>query len=255
MNIYLDLFLVFFQVGLLSIGGGYAAIPIIESLVVKEHGWLTAEAFTEMLTISEMTPGPITLNISTFIGEQQAGIPGALLATFSSILPSIVIVSVVAMIYLKFSKITVLQGTLKQLRPVIIGLIASSCLNIIITSFWGKATNVHLGVEVVCSMTLLMLSIGMLSVRDIRSTRNTAIMSLSGIAAVTAASIGVIVYSFVIGSSYVNIKATDLWSIGIFAICLFLMRSKHFQINPILILLFAGSIGLCIAYVPSFWQG
>ena len=252
-TIYLELFLIFFQVGLLSIGGGYAAIPIIENLVVKEYGWLTMEKFTEMLTISEMTPGPITLNVSTFVGEQQAGIPGALVATFSSILPSIIIVSAVAFVYFKFSKIKLLQGALKQLRPVIIGLIASSCLSITLSSFFGSKSNVSLSLAVVCCLTLLVLSAGLLSVPELRETRKSAIISISGIGICASACIAVITYSFVMGLSSINFKATDFMSIGIFALCLFLMRVKMFRVNPILILLLAGSIGLCFAYVPYLW--
>ncbi len=252
-NIFLDLFLVFFQVGLLAIGGGYAAIPIIENLVVSKHCWLTGPEFNEMLTISEMTPGPITLNVSTFVGEQQAGIPGALVATFSCILPSIIIVSAVAFVYFKFSKIKLLQGTLKQLRPVIIGLIASSSLSITFTAMFGDKTNVSLSVGVVCCMTLLVLCAGMLSVPELRATRTSAIMSISGIGLCASACIACISYSFIKGLSYINISVLDLWSVGIFALCLVLLRSKTFRVNPIMILLFAGSIGLCVAYVPYLW--
>ena len=248
--IYLDLFVIFLQVGLFSIGGGYAAIPIIEDLVVDQYGWLTMAEFTEMLTISEMTPGPITLNVATFVGEQEAGIPGALIATFSSILPSIIIVSGLAFLYFKFSKITVIQGALKQLRPVIIGLIASSCLSLIISSFWGTKSEVSISLLAICCMTVLIASAVIISTKELRATRNTAIMTISGVSVAVCASVAMITYSFVMGYSYINMKVIDLWSIGIFVLCLALLRMKTFKVNPILILLFAGSIGLCIAYVP-----
>ena len=85
--IYIQLFLSFVQIGLFSVGGGYAAIPLIQSQVVETHGWLTMNEFTNLITIAEMTPGPIGVNSATFTGLQIAGIPGAIAATFGSIFP------------------------------------------------------------------------------------------------------------------------------------------------------------------------
>ena len=78
MNKLIALFLAFFQIGLFSIGGGYAVMPAIQEQVVHQHGWLTEKTFTDIITISQMTPGPIAVNTSTFVGIQIAGIPGAL---------------------------------------------------------------------------------------------------------------------------------------------------------------------------------
>ncbi len=89
----LDLFLCFVQVGLFSIGGGYAAMPMIQALAVEHYHWLTMGEFTDLMTIAEMTPGPITVNSATFVGIRMAGIPGALVATMGCILPSLIIVS------------------------------------------------------------------------------------------------------------------------------------------------------------------
>ena len=77
--IYLQLFLSFLQVGMFSFGGGYAALPLIQGQVVKTHSWLSMSEFTDLITISQMTPGPIAVNSATFVGEKIAGIPGALL--------------------------------------------------------------------------------------------------------------------------------------------------------------------------------
>ena len=87
------LFLVFFQIGLFSVGGGYAAMPLIQSLVVESHGWLTMAEFTNLMTIAEMTPGPIAVNSATFVGMRCAGLPGALVATFGCITPSLILVT------------------------------------------------------------------------------------------------------------------------------------------------------------------
>ena len=100
--IYIQLFLSFVQIGLFSVGGGYAAIPLIQSQVVETHGWLTMNEFTNLITIAEMTPGPIGINSATFTGLQIAGIPGAIAATFGSIFPSCILVSILALVYCKY---------------------------------------------------------------------------------------------------------------------------------------------------------
>ena len=84
--IYLELFWSFFQVGLFSIGGGYAAMPLIQDQVVDIHPWLTMTGFADIMAIAEMTPGPIALNAATFVGIQVAGLPGALIATIQMVL-------------------------------------------------------------------------------------------------------------------------------------------------------------------------
>ena len=87
--IYLQLFLSFLQIGLFSFGGGYAAMPLVQGQVVTAHGWLSMSEFTDLITISQMTPGPIAVNSATFVGIKIAGIPGALIATLGCILPSL----------------------------------------------------------------------------------------------------------------------------------------------------------------------
>ena len=89
--IYLQLFLSFLQIGLFSFGGGYAAMPLIQDQVVTRYGWLSMAEFTDLITISQMTPGPIAVNSATFVGIRIAGIPGALVATFGCILPSCIL--------------------------------------------------------------------------------------------------------------------------------------------------------------------
>ena len=99
--IYLELFLSFLQIGLFSFGGGYAAMPLIQGQVVNGHHWLSMTEFTDLITISQMTPGPIAVNSATFVGIRIAGIPGALVATLGCILPSCLIVTLIASFYLK----------------------------------------------------------------------------------------------------------------------------------------------------------
>jgi len=136
--IYWQLFLSFLQVGLFSIGGGYAAMPLIQSQVVTKYGWLTMNEFTDLITIAEMTPGPIAVNSATFVGIRIAGIPGAVLATAGCILPSCFIVSLLAFIYYRYKKMSGLQSVLASLRPAVVALIAAAGLSILkLVAFGG----------------------------------------------------------------------------------------------------------------------
>ena len=94
--IYLKLFLSFLQIGLFSFGGGYAAMPLIQEQVVSQHDWLTMTEFTDLITISQMTPGPIAINSATFVVLKGSGIPGAVICTRGCVLPSCILVSLIA---------------------------------------------------------------------------------------------------------------------------------------------------------------
>lgn len=121
----------FFQIGLFSIGGGYAAMPLIQSQVVDQYGWLTMQEFTDLITIAEMTPGPIAVNSATFVGIRIAGFPGALIATLGCILPSLIVVTILAHVYYKYKGAKALDTVLACLRPVVVALIAAAGLNIL----------------------------------------------------------------------------------------------------------------------------
>ena len=136
--IWLQLFFSFLQIGLFSFGGGYAAVPLIQEQIVNIHGWLDMDQFTDLITISQMTPGPIAINSATFVGIRIGGIPGALVATLGCILPSCIIVTLLAKLYLKYQKLDVLQRVLDSLRPAVVALIASAGISILITAFWGS---------------------------------------------------------------------------------------------------------------------
>lgn len=114
--IYLQLFLSFLQVGMFSFGGGYAAMPLIQGQVVTAHHWLRMSEFTDLITISQMTPGPIAVNSATFVGIKIAGIPGAFAATFGCILPPCIIVTILAKLYLKYRNMTMMQEVLHSLE-------------------------------------------------------------------------------------------------------------------------------------------
>ncbi len=131
--IYFQLFLSFLQVGLFSIGGGYAAMPLIKNEVVAGHQWLTMSEFADLITIAEMTPGPIAVNAATFVGIRIGGIPGAIAATFGCLLPSCIIVSLLSFIYNKYKKLSSLQSILTALRPAVVALIAAAGLSLLET--------------------------------------------------------------------------------------------------------------------------
>lgn len=160
--IYLQLFLSFLQIGALSFGGGYAAMPLIQNQVVDLHHWLTFNEFTDLVTISQMTPGPIAVNSATFVGIKIAGVPGAIAATLGCILPSCLIVTMIAYFYLKYRHMETLQDILGLLRPAVISLIAVAGLSILVTAFFGEnmislySVKIHMVVIFGVCMYLLM---------------------------------------------------------------------------------------------------
>ncbi len=135
----LQLFFSFLQIGLFSIGGGYAAIPLIQSQIVDLHRWLTAEQFMDLATIAEMTPGPIALNGATFVGLKIAGWSGMLAAMAGCVLPSLIIVSLLSWLYGRFREMPMLKSVLAFLRPAVVALIGAAGLNMLLqVSFGGR---------------------------------------------------------------------------------------------------------------------
>ena len=137
--IYLQLFLSYLQIGAFSFGGGYAAMPLIQAQVVEKYHWLSMTEFGDLVTIAEMTPGPIAINSATFVGIKIAGMPGALVATLGCILPSCIIVTIIAYLYMRYRNLDTLQGILGMLRPAVVALIASAGISILITAFFGDS--------------------------------------------------------------------------------------------------------------------
>lgn len=138
--IYWELLLSFMQIGLFSIGGGYASMPLIQAQVVEKHQWLTMAEFADIITISQMTPGPVAINSATFVGMRVGGIGGAVIATLGCILPSCVIVLTLSWFYFKYRDVSAVQGVLGGLRPAVVALIGSAGLTILLMSFFGGAT-------------------------------------------------------------------------------------------------------------------
>lgn len=136
--VYLELLWSFFQIGLFSIGGGYAAMPLIQDQVVDVHPWMTMTQFADIMAIAEMTPGPIAVNAATFVGNQVAGLPGAVIATVGCIFPSCLIVTALAYVYYRFRGLGMVQGILAGLRPAVVAMIASAGISLVVLSFYGN---------------------------------------------------------------------------------------------------------------------
>ena len=135
--IYLLLFWEFFIIGTLSFGGGYAVLPLIEQNIVEKQAWISATEFVDLLTISELTPGPIAINAATYAGNRVAGIPGGIVATLGVVAPSLVIVLLLAYLYKRYKELPVIQRLITGLRPAIVALIASAGMTILLTAFFG----------------------------------------------------------------------------------------------------------------------
>lgn len=136
----IQLFLTFFQIGSVSIGGGIASISIIAEHVVHQQGWLSMSEFTNLITIAEMTPGPISINAATFVGTQLAGLPGAIVATLGNILPSIILITILTFLYQRYKHLPIFYGFLSGLRPVISALILVTCISLVSTALESSYT-------------------------------------------------------------------------------------------------------------------
>ena len=125
--IYLDLLLGFLEVGLFSFGGGYAAIPLIRDVVLS-HGWLDDESITYMIAVSESTPGPIMVNMATYVGSVKGGVLGAAIATTAVVLPAFAIIILIMVLLKKFMQNKFVKAAMDGLKPCIIGIILSTGL-------------------------------------------------------------------------------------------------------------------------------
>lgn len=137
--IYLELFLSFLKVGCFAFGGAYGAIPLIREVVLS-HGWMDQQALTTMIAISESTPGPIMVNMATYVGSTQAGIPGALIATAAVVLPSFLIIVIISALLKTFIQKPVIQAIMKGLKWSIIGIILATGICIILRNCWTPGT-------------------------------------------------------------------------------------------------------------------
>ena len=146
--VFAQLFWVFFIIGLFTFGGGYAMLSLIQTQVVTAHSWLTESAFTDIVAISQMTPGPVGINCATYVGYEVVrssgaghlvAILGSFTATFAVVLPSFLIVLTIVRFYTKFQHNKIFEGVMSWLRPAVIGLIGAAAIILMFSVDWAGA--------------------------------------------------------------------------------------------------------------------
>ena len=146
--VFAQLFWVFFIIGLFTFGGGYAMLSLIQTQVVTAHSWLTESAFTDIVAISQMTPGPVGINCATYVGYEVVrssgaghliAILGSFTATLAVILPSFIIVLTIVRFYTKFQHNRIFEGVMSWLRPAVVGLIGAAAIILMFSVDWAGA--------------------------------------------------------------------------------------------------------------------
>ena len=162
--IYLELFYTFFTIGLFTFGGGYAMLPLIQQKVV-DNGWLTLEEIVDFVAVSESTPGPFAVNCATYVGTETAGILGAICATLGVVLPSFIIILIVARCYIRFKNSKLVSGAMFALRATVVGLMAGAVFGMLPTVFLSAGVSLSslTSPEFLCSavifITMLVLAL------------------------------------------------------------------------------------------------
>ena len=133
--IYLELFWTFFMIGAFTFGGGYAMLPLIQEQVTA-RGWIDSESLINFVAVSESTPGPFAVNMATYVGSEMGGVLGSACATLGVVLPSFVIILIVAKCYDKFRESKVVKGCMTGLKPAVVGLIGGAVLSVAMTVFF-----------------------------------------------------------------------------------------------------------------------
>lgn len=134
-----QLIFTFLKIGMFSIGGGYAIIPLIQEQVVAQEGWIDEKVFTDIITISQMTPGPLAVNTSTFVGIQIAGIPGAIAATCSCVISGVLVSLLLYAFFRKYKSSQYIFRVLNGLKASSLGLIMAAGLTILLLTFFGTS--------------------------------------------------------------------------------------------------------------------
>ena len=156
--IYLDLFLGFLKVGCFAFGGAYGAIPLICD-VVMSYGWLSDEMLTYMIAVSESTPGPIMVNLATYIGSSQAGFLGAVIATLAVVLPSFLIILLVTALLKTALKNKYVQAVLRGLKPCVIGIVLATGIYMVLGNCFGTISIIKVNMQAISITALLVASI------------------------------------------------------------------------------------------------
>ena len=155
--IYIDLFLGFLKVGCFAFGGAYGAIPLIRD-VVMSYGWLSDEMLTYMIAVSESTPGPIMVNLATYIGSSQAGLLGAVIATVAVVLPSFLIILIVTAFLKTALKNKYVQAVLRGLKPCVIGIVLATGICMVLGNCMGTFSSIVVDVKAIIITFVLIAS-------------------------------------------------------------------------------------------------
>lgn len=184
--IYLELFLTFLKIGAFTFGGGYAMLPLIQEAVL-EKGWMVNEEIVNFIAVSESTPGPFAINISTFVGMQTGGLFGAFCSTFGVVLPSFVIILIVANFFDRFKSNKIVAGCMTGLKPVVIGMIAAALLSLAKTVFIPNGFSAD-----IFSSPTLYISLGVFAVMTVLSLKKVHPILIICISAVVGIAAGFI---------------------------------------------------------------
>lgn len=164
---FFELFITFFKIGLFTFGGGYAMLPLIQEEVLA-HGWATQAEIINFIAVSESTPGPFAINMATYIGSETGGsvlgvwgnVLGSFFATLGVVLPSFIVILIVAKFYEKFKNNRIVEGCMSGLRPAVIGLIAAAVISVGQTVFFGDAFSIAVfgGISFYISAAILLIT-------------------------------------------------------------------------------------------------
>lgn len=180
--IFLDLFLTFFRIGLFTFGGGYAMLPLVQEAVINKN-WLGNEDIVDFIAVSESTPGPFAINISTYVGNEKGGIFGGIVATLGVVLPSFIIILIVAKCFEKFRTSKAVKGCMTGLKPAVIGMIGSAVISIGLTVFFpnGLTFAVFSGIAFYISLAVFAVALVLVLVKKINPIIIIAMSAVVGI--------------------------------------------------------------------------
>ena len=184
--IYLDLFIGFLKVGCFAFGGAYGAIPLIRD-VVMSYGWLSDEMLTYMIAVSESTPGPIMVNLATYVCSSQAGLLGSILATLAVILPSFLIILLVTALLKTLLKNKYVQAILRGLKPCVIGIVLSTGIFMVLGNCFGQLSALTVNLRAIIITALLVAA--MFGYKHFKKKKLSPIALI-----ITSACLGIIVY-------------------------------------------------------------
>ena len=180
--IFLDLFLTFFKIGAFTFGGGYAMIALIQAEVLS-HGWTTQTMVVNYVALSESTPGPIAINAATFVGMNMGDLPGAALATLGVVLPSFIVILIIAKLYERFRESFGVKGCMRGLKPAVVGLVATAIytsVGAILGGLFGGEP-VSLTLPLACTIVIFLVALGM-EIKKAHPIAIIAVAALLGIA-------------------------------------------------------------------------